>query len=332
MIRTAVIFAVCLAIELAPGPVAAQKEAGGLAGCAAIVATVSAARGSGEVAALPEIWDAARDPASGCEERALHCIGNALALGQLEATYAAVDRGAGTAELLTLAEAGLVFGAPWQLEAGLGDLHLDVGRAGGGGAAYSRSALHFQRALIGIGEPAVCTDFGEPPRPSAADTAALYERLSAALLLADPLEVTTTKCAPCQWLFLAGVNGFVPERRPLPITFASGSAEPAAAGREAIAALLECLRARGETRIVLSGHSDPTGSADANMRLSERRLERVAALLREGGFDGEIELEARGEEEPFRTEAGYFPEADALRLSRRIELRSHEGGEVQGCG
>ncbi len=329
---TAITLAAAIILVLTPAAVPAQEAASGIGEtCAALAAEVGAARADGDTAAFPALWDAVRDPAGGCDERAIHCLGDALALGQLEAAYAAAEGDTDIAALIGLAEAGLIYGAPWQLEAGLGDLYLEQGRSGAGGLAYGRSALHFQQALIAIGETAICADFGEAARPAATEVAPLYERLSAALLLAEPLEVATTRCAPCQWLFLAGINGFTPEVRPLPITFASGSAEPAATGREAIAALLECLRARGETRIVLSGHSDPTGSAEANLRLSERRLEHVAALLREGGFAGEIALEARGEEEPFHPEAGYLPEADALRLSRRIELVSLAGGRDDGC-
>lgn len=333
MMRLALALVLCLGLAAAGGaPVQAQESAGGLtAVCAAIVADLASARTAGDAESFPALWAAARNPANDCGEHAVHCIGNALALGQLEAAYAAADAGTETAELVAMAKAGLGYGTPWQLAAGLGDLLLEEGRAGGGGPVFSEASLHYQQALIAIGEPPVCADFGEPARPVEADTAALYDRLSAALLLAEPLAVATTRCAPCQWLFLAGVNGFTPGKRPLPVTFASGSAEPTAAGRDAIAALLECLRARGEKRIVLSGHSDPSGSADANLRLSQRRLDRVAALLVEGGFSGEIVLEARGEAEPFQTEAGYFSEADERRLSRRIELRSVEGGEEKTC-
>jgi outer membrane protein OmpA-like peptidoglycan-associated protein len=331
MTRITVLLVLVLICCSAPRAAIAEDSAAAATGCAVVIGQMAAARRGGDAAGYPAVWDAARDPANACSERAIHCIGDTLALGQLEAAYAAADAGAEPAGLLAVAEAGLAYGAPWQLSAGLGDLYLELARTGGGGAAYDKSSVHYQQALVAIGEPAVCADFGEAPKPAAAETGALYGRLSTALLLAEPLQVVTTRCAPCQWLFLVGVNGFAPDRRPLPITFASGSAEPSAAGREAIAALLECLMARGDTQIVLSGHSDAVGRTGANLRLSQRRLDRVASLLREGGFTGEIVTEARGEEQPFQTEAGGLPEQDQLRLSRRIELVSLEGGQEGSC-
>lgn len=297
--------------------------------CAGAIQQVSAVRTEGRTEEFFEALAAATT--AGCSEAELRCLGDSLALGQLEATYKASDEGTGTEPLIHSAEKGLTFGAPWQLETALGDLYLELGRAGGGGPAYSSAALHYQQAMIAIGEPVVCAAFGEAPRPATAEVEGIYRRLSAALLLADPLRVVTTRCAPCEWLFLSGVGEFVPHSRPLPITFELGSDEPTQEGLTAIAALLECLRAGGETRIELTGHADLTGSSAANLRLSRRRLEAVRQRLKDGGFTGEVLIDPRGETEPFVAEAGFFSQDDERRLGRRIELKAIDGEMAGRC-
>ena len=158
---------------------------------------------------------------------------------------------------------------------GRGDVRLARARAAHDGALYSNASLDYQQALIAIDQPPVCADFGEPPRPGKDDIALIYHRMSTALLLADPVKVATTKCAPCQWLFIAGIAGFTPAVRPLPITFPSGSSQPTPEGRVAALALLDCVKAGNYSRIVLSGHTDPVGPSAYNRALSARRLETV---------------------------------------------------------
>lgn len=300
--------------------------------CAPLAGVVSTARAAGTAEAIADAWSAVTAQSESCDTRARYCLGHLLALGQLDIAYKSAESGEADLERLTrLAEDGLKYGAPWQLAAGLGDLYLEQGRLGGGGAAYSRAALHYQQAMISIGEPPVCGDYGEEVRPTVDSIATLYQHLSTALLLAEPLEVATTKCAPCQWLFFSGVGGFTPDVRPLPITFAKGASQPTAEGMDAIAALLQCLKAGGQEHIVLSGHADARGDKNYNLRLSKRRLETVAAALVEGGYEGRIDLEPMGEARPFPGDLGDFSVPDRLRLERRIELREISDDVLTQC-
>ena len=71
------------------------------------------------------------------------------------------------------------------------------------------------------------------------------------------------------------------------------------------------------TRVVIVGHTDTSGSAAYNVRLSERRARTVAdALVGQGVNGGIIALEGRGETDLAR------PTADGVRepLNRRATI------------
>jgi outer membrane protein OmpA-like peptidoglycan-associated protein len=299
--------------------------------CEAVATDIAAARKAGDVDRLAVLWSEAKASDTACEEKSLYCLGQSIALGHLEVAYARGDGGAKPEEIAPLLDKGLAYGSPWQLRVGRGDLTLARAKAGHDGGLYSDAALDYQEALIAIGEPPLCVAFGEAPRPAVGDIAPIYQRMTTALLLAKPVKVATTKCAPCQWLFIAGVAGFTPAVRPLPITFASDSVTPTPEGMEAVAALLDCIKAGGYSRVVLSGHTDQIGTAAYNLTLSRQRLETVRKLFVDGGFAGEIVIEAKGKSEPYApVDAGYSP-TEVRQLNRRIELRDATVGENQSC-
>ena len=299
--------------------------------CDVISDDVIATRKVGDLDKLARLWAEARGPASSCTEHTLYCLGQSIALAPLEAGYRQGDAAEAPETIEQTLSGGLVYGSPWQLRAGLGDIRLSRARKSHSPALYSEAALDHQEALIAIGEPTVCGAYGEAPRPEKTDIAAIYSRLSTALLLANPVKVATTKCAPCQWMFIAGIAGFSPSSRPLPITFAEGATAPTPEGLTAIAALVDCLRAGGYTRIVLSGHTDQIGSGTYNLALSHDRLEVVRKLLVEGGYGGQIALEPKGKDEPFVAEGDGYSPAEIRRLNRRIEFRGGEAADESSC-
>ncbi len=70
-------------------------------------------------------------------------------------------------------------------------------------------------------------------------------------------------------------------------------------------------------RIVLTGHTDLSGSRDYNLALSERRAEIVAMTLIDRGFPArDIAIRARGQEEPVVQTA----DGERSELNRRVEI------------
>jgi outer membrane protein OmpA-like peptidoglycan-associated protein len=304
--------------------------------CAAVAERIAAARQARDLPALAASFD--ETSVSPCSEKARFCLGRSIALGYVAEVYVRSKEGGASRsdppseEMNDLLTKGRTFGAPWQLLVALGDLHLDRARGAHDPALFGQAAYDYQLALFDLNDQPACLDFGEPPAPVASQIADVYQRMSTALLLAAPIKIATSKCSVCQWAFLSGIRGFTPMARPLPITFASNSSDPTPEGREAITALLECLKAQKLPQIVLSGHTDQVGSAAFNKTLSSRRLAAVQQFLKQGGFAGKIVLEPKGKSEPYEgSDLSGYSQEEVLRLNRRIELRAFAAGEAPSC-
>lgn len=113
-----------------------------------------------------------------------------------------------------------------------------------------------------------------------------------------------------------------PAAIPIPVLFVYNQAEFTEEGRRAAALLLEYLKLKRLESVTLSGHADERGSPAFNLELSRERLATVAAFLKSGGFAGRLQLEPRGESEPFTgVDRTRFAREDLFQLDRRVELR-----------
>jgi outer membrane protein OmpA-like peptidoglycan-associated protein len=108
---------------------------------------------------------------------------------------------------------------------------------------------------------------------------------------------------------------------PVPITFVFNEAEFTEPGKKAAGLLLEYLRLKNFKNVSLTGHADERGTNQLNMDLSRERLETVAHFLKEGGFKGELDLEPKGETEPFKgVDRSQYGKEELFQLDRRVEL------------
>lgn len=108
---------------------------------------------------------------------------------------------------------------------------------------------------------------------------------------------------------------------PVPITFVFNEATFTPEGRKAAGLLLEYLQLKNFKKVSLTGHADERGTVGLNMDLSRDRLDTVAGFLKDGGFDGELELIPKGESEPFTGVVRSEYDKDELyQLDRRVEL------------
>jgi outer membrane protein OmpA-like peptidoglycan-associated protein len=109
---------------------------------------------------------------------------------------------------------------------------------------------------------------------------------------------------------------------PVPMTFVYDEATLTPEGRRATRLLLEYLILKKFGAVSLSGHADERGSPDYNMDLSRQRLDTVLRLLRDGGYQGKIDLLPKGATEPFRgVDRTRYPREELMQLDRRVELR-----------
>ena len=108
---------------------------------------------------------------------------------------------------------------------------------------------------------------------------------------------------------------------PVPITFVFNEASFTDSGKQAAGLLLEYLRLKQFKSVSLTGHADERGTEDLNLALSRDRLETVARFLKEGGFNGELELVPKGESEPFKgVVRSQYGRDELFQLDRRVEL------------
>jgi outer membrane protein OmpA-like peptidoglycan-associated protein len=81
------------------------------------------------------------------------------------------------------------------------------------------------------------------------------------------------------------------------------------------------LKLKDYPRVTLTGHADERGSNELNMALSRERLETVARFLRDGGYQGRLELIPKGKTEPYTgVVRSDFSRDDLYQLDRRVEL------------
>jgi len=116
------------------------------------------------------------------------------------------------------------------------------------------------------------------------------------------------------------------------ITFASGilfatnssSLTPEAAGN--MAQLSETLQKYADTKVVIEGHTDSSGSNAINQPLSERRAQAVANNLTSNGVDsGRIEAKGYGSTQP----AGDNTTAAGKAANRRVEVAIFANEKMQ---
>ena len=130
----------------------------------------------------------------------------------------------------------------------------------------------------------------------------------------------------------------VPVAVPVPIQFVYGEATFTAEGQDAAALLLEYIKLKNPERLSMTGHADERGSDSFNLDLSRRRLEAVAAYLRDNGYRGTFALSPKGRSEPFQgVDRSRFSREALYQLDRRVEFtletalrRSAEDGGSSG--
>lgn len=108
---------------------------------------------------------------------------------------------------------------------------------------------------------------------------------------------------------------------PLCVTFDTGSTMVSCESKLALLRVVADALSRpplARMHLRIEGHADCIGSAAANLSLSKKRAESVAAVLRENGIAvGRMCVDGRGSYEP----ANEAETPEARRLNRRVELR-----------
>ncbi len=162
--------------------------------------------------------------------------------------------------------------------------------------------------------PVATSPAAKAPPPTRVADAAAAARPGAGKSVRDikPVAAVVTPAAP------AGAAS-----APTPITFVYREPTFTDDGRKAAQILADFLKDQKLDAITLSGHADERGTPQHNMELSRQRLDSVAQLLRQAGYNGRMVLIPKGESEPFAgVDRRRLDKEQLYQLDRRVELRA----------
>lgn len=292
-----------LAIALLAVPAAASAD------CAAIHAEAERATASGNAAAVAALHDRSLTTAD-CDDGFRTALGRRAARLMVEEAQKLAARPGGSRPAAAMLRDSLTHARLWQALALLGDM-AQADRN------WEEATQRFQEALNEIGDPK-----STPTPPPAQMVELVFRKAEAARLLApDYVAAPRTRDGTPGGLGAPNVRGFVPTKVAIPVTFNYDSTTFTPKGEAAARELLEQLRAQGEPAITLLGHTDPKGSAEYNLALSERRADAVRAFLAQNGYKGRVTVQGRGKSAPFEPDdPGRYSTEERHQMDRRVEL------------
>lgn len=280
------------------------------ADCTALQSAAVAAQKSGDIDRLRALFDdIAVTP--GCDDRFRSQLGVAVARAIERRVYQAAEAGESLAPFESEMAQSLSYARLWRILAWLGDLERER-------KDYTTAAGHYQAALAVIED-----EEATPQAPPTAVIEAIFKRAEQArLLAADFVPAPRTRAGKGSGLSAKKIRDYVPHSVSMPIEFVTNSTHVTPRGMKAAQELLEMLRSDPPSTVALIGHTDPRGSPDHNMRLSQERARAVGLFLRERGYQGEITIAGRGEREPLVVDnASSLTTAELYQLQRRVEVQ-----------
>ena len=296
----------------------AERAAADLIECAQIESRWRNATAGASFAEWTRLYEDAHYE-SDCGGRIVADIGRGIIEGELPAIRNAYRSGADADEdaLRTLQgrlEALQEYGSHWEIYFLLGETARKQRDARGALQAY-RDALRFVDDEELTPTP--------PPRDEIAllrdrldETAVIVVQLSPADM---KLPVTRAGYLITQYSF--ATRGYKRRKALAPIQFVFAKDVMTDDGRTIFADVLETLTEQGSPDITVVGHTDPIGSAEANMRLSLERAAAIKRALLAERYAGRVTTRGRGEEQPFRfDDPGLYSEEARNQSHRRVEI------------
>ncbi|MXQ09743.1 OmpA family protein [Alphaproteobacteria bacterium GH1-50] len=238
-----------------------------------------------------------------CDDAIREWVGDYLARESFFAARDATD----PARKRALLEEALTFEKHWRSYAELGRLSWEA-------RDYPDAARNLQLALNELSE-------GDQSHAAAPEEIAeVYDLATAAVALAETaVDMPKTRSGQTGGIFQTSFRGFEVEEVSLPITFKYDSTEFDDVGRDYANALVEHIALAAPPAIRLGGHTDPLGSEDYNLALSEARAETVRQLLLSKGYAGQITVEGHGETMLPPAPPGIEPNSpEHFRIARRV--------------
>lgn len=277
--------------------------------CEALSADIEALGADAAPADLADAFDSAMR-LDDCTDDFRMAVGRRAASATAREVNEAVEAGAALAGFQAPLEESLTRFRLWQTLAMLADIAYDK-------ADYELSTRRYQEALEAIDDEELT---GTPPQAEIIDR--LFHRAEETRLVAAAyVSLPPFRDGRPRALSDPDIRGYTPAQAAWPITFETGSAQLTQKGLAAIEDLWIQMSYEDFPDITLVGYTDTRGSRGANHLLSERRAQVVADHLRERGYPGQVVIEGRGENTPYKPlDPSHYSEEELLSMSRRVDL------------
>ena len=247
---------------------------------------------------------------------------------RIDLTLSLLDDPAGPLKTDAQREKALVDAATpavsWRAASRLGDFRFGQRR-------YGEAIAFYTEAVRRAGDK----DITPLPGLTAVQTSQLLKRTAAANALAvddgggtkevpKEFKMAIRAVGPKSGVFspIFKTRGAVIMPVPVPINFVVGKAVFTPGGEEMAAQLVQVLIEEKPEQITLIGHTDPSGTDDYNLWLSDQRVHAVAKYLGDHGVAVKITMVAKGKREPF--DISSLPskptQDEAWALDRRVEM------------
>ncbi|OCP00904.1 hypothetical protein BBX50_06880 [Ensifer sp. LC11] len=244
---------------------------------------------------------------TGCSASEIALTRRVVALATFNRVAAAVGQGAKLESFEPdLTAASRDAGGPWQILDALGDISRER-------KDYEAAAAYYQQALEDAANEALTPDWMAPDK----DYILRLDRLASEMRLAAAAPVKLAMRGACKFSY----RGVSIRKKATPVRYVFGTAEFTPEGLQSANDLFECLKSAKPPTITLIGHTDPVGTAEANMALSIARADALARYLVGAGYPGTWTVVGRGEEEPFKPDdPSAYDETMLHQLDRRVEV------------
>jgi outer membrane protein OmpA-like peptidoglycan-associated protein len=288
--------------------------------CAEVDDDARAAQAAKDLEALIGFYTEAHDPATGCDEQFLAEFGRDVALAHIDRFAGLYEQDKNAVAHKRILEQARNYGEPWQLMVTLAGVEADLGNHELAASFYQQAVQQLQMASRSID-----TDSAAAANlPTESEFEEIYGHMAESALLAQTFSPPpASRGEDMGGLFTESYRGYVVQEVPVPVQFQFDSVRFTSKGDQVAAYLLSYLNSQSLPKIKLIGHTDAKGTPEYNLGLSLRRAEALGQYLKENGYPGVIEVEGRGEAEPFiPVDPSKFPPGSEAKnqLDRRVEL------------
>jgi len=208
------------------------------------------------------------------------------------------------------------FGEHWRLSFFLGEIYRQQQKV--------LPALRAYQDALGLMDDEELT----PEEPQHRKIALLRDRLDELAVVGaqvssapEDIQIPTTRSGQTISQYSFSTRGYKRKRTLVPIQFEYDQAVLTEAGRRSFRDVRKVLEEQGSPNIRVIGHTDPAGSEVYNNELSLRRANAIREALLNTGYSGAIEVEGRGETQPFRfDDPSLYAEDLRNQAHRRVEF------------